>query len=109
MVLRGVNFKTDSDELTADSTGILDRVSNTLIAHPELKVEVAGHTDGDGDDTYNKALSQRRSETVMAYLVGKGVQAGNMTAMGYGEAQSLADNATPEGKAQNRRVELNRR
>jgi outer membrane protein OmpA-like peptidoglycan-associated protein len=106
IVLRGVNFKTDSDELTDTSTEILDRVANTLIANPTVVVEIAGHTDSDADEAYNKDLSQRRAETVMAYLTDKGVIADNLSAMGYGETQPIASNETSEGKAQNRRVEL---
>lgn len=109
IVLRGVNFKTDSDQLTDTSTEILDRVANTLIANPTVAVEIAGHTDSDADEAYNKDLSQRRAETVMAYLTDKGVVADNLTAMGYGEEQPVASNETAEGKAQNRRVELIRR
>ena len=109
IVLRGVNFRTDSAELTPESTAILDRVGATLVNHPELRVEVAGHTDADGDDAYNKDLSQRRAETVASYLSGLGVAADRMSAMGYGEEQPVADNATAAGRALNRRVELNRR
>lgn len=108
IVLRGVNFKTDSAELTSESLAILDGVSGTLVANPGIKVEVAGHTDSDGDDAYNKDLSQRRSESVVSYLAGKGVPAENMSAKGYGEEQPIAGNDSAEGKAQNRRVELNR-
>ncbi len=106
LVLRGVNFHTDSDKLTDESTAILDRVAKTLRDHPEIKVEVAGHTDSDGDAAYNKDLSQRRANTVMAYLASKGVKAENMTAKGYGEERAITTNDSVEGKAMNRRVEL---
>jgi outer membrane protein OmpA-like peptidoglycan-associated protein len=108
IVLSGVNFKTDSDELTAESLAILDGVSATLAANPDVRVMVAGHTDADGEAAYNKDLSQRRAQQVVAYLVEHGVQPDNLTAQGFGEEQPVADNDTPEGKAQNRRVELNR-
>jgi outer membrane protein OmpA-like peptidoglycan-associated protein len=108
IVLRGVNFKTDSDELTIESLTILDGVSATLSAHPQIRVTVAGHTDSDGDDSYNKDLSQRRAQSVVDYLVGHGVDAANLIAQGFGEEQPVASNDTAEGKAQNRRVELNR-
>ena len=108
IVLRGVNFKTDSAELTEQSLSILDGVSQTLAAHPEIKVMVAGHTDSDGEDAYNKDLSQRRAQSVVNYLSDNGVDRNNMIAKGFGEEQPVADNATSEGKAQNRRVELNR-
>lgn len=108
IVLRGVNFKTDSDELTPESLAILDGVSQTLAAHPDIRVVVAGHTDSDGEAAYNKDLSQRRAQAVVEYLAGQGVERNNMIAKGYGEEQPIADNDSAEGKAQNRRVELNR-
>jgi outer membrane protein OmpA-like peptidoglycan-associated protein len=108
IVLRGVNFKTDSDELTPESLSILDGVSATLSANPQIKVMVAGHTDSDGEDAYNKDLSQRRAQAVVTYLAGHGVDPANMIAKGFGEEQPIAGNDTAEGKAQNRRVELNR-
>jgi outer membrane protein OmpA-like peptidoglycan-associated protein len=108
IVLRGVNFLTNSDELTQESIAILDAVAGTLLQNPDLKLEVSGHTDSDGDDAYNKELSQRRAERVRVYLVEKGVRPGNLTAKGYGEEQPIASNDTAEGKALNRRVELNR-
>ena len=108
IVLRGVHFKTDSDELTDESLAILDGVSETLSAHPQIQVMVAGHTDSDGDDAYNKDLSQRRAQSVVNYLSSQGVDRNNMIAKGYGEEQPIATNDTTEGKAQNRRVELNR-
>ena len=108
IVLHGVNFHTDSDKLTDESIVILDGVSTTLNAHPELKLEVSGHTDSVAEDDYNKHLSQRRAERVREYLIGKGAAADNLTAKGYGEERPIASNETTEGKALNRRVELNR-
>lgn len=108
IVLRGVNFKTDSDELTAESLAILDGVATTLSANPQIKVMVAGHTDSDGEDAYNKDLSQRRAQSVVNYLSENGVDRDSLIAKGYGEEQPVAGNDTAEGKAQNRRVELNR-
>ena len=108
MILRGVNFHTNSDKLTDTSVEILDRVVNTLKAHPEVKLEVSGHTDSRGDDAYNKDLSERRAISVRRYLVDHGVLADNLTAKGYGEERPIASNDTKEGMAQNRRVELNR-
>ena len=69
---------------------------------------VAGHTDSDGDAAYNKDLSQRRAQSVVNYLTGQGVEGSNMIAKGFGEEQPIADNDSAEGKAANRRVELNR-
>lgn len=108
IVLRGVNFHTDSDRLTEASSAILDGVAATLVANPEIRLEVSGHTDSDGDDAYNKELSQRRAARVKSYLVEKGVRAGNLVARGYGEEQPITGNETASDKAQNRRVELSR-
>lgn len=106
IVLRGVNFHTDSDQLTDESLAILDGVAVTLTANPGIRVQVAGHTDDQGDDAYNKDLSQRRAATVVGYLVGKGVAGDNLQPAGYGEEQPVADNTTSVGRAENRRVEL---
>lgn len=108
IVLRGVNFETDSAKLTDESLAILDGVSATLSANPQIRVMVSGHTDSDGDDAYNKDLSQRRAQSVVDYLVSQGVDRNNMIAKGYGEEQPIAGNDDADGKAVNRRVELNR-
>lgn len=108
IVLHGVNFHTDSDKLTDESIVILDGVSTTLKLYPDLKLEVSGHTDSVAEDDYNKHLSQRRAERVREYLISKGAAADNLTARGYGEERPIASNETAEGKALNRRVELNR-
>lgn len=108
IVLRGVNFHTEWDRLTEESSAILDGVAATLVANPDIKLEVSGHTDSDGDDAYNKELSQRRAARVKSYLVEKGVAAGNLVARGYGEEQPITGNETASDKAQNRRVELSR-
>ena len=75
---------------------------------PEIRVEVAGHTDSVGNDGYNLKLSSQRADSVRAYLEGKGVAASRMTAKGYGEKNPIADNATEGGRDKNRRVELKR-
>jgi len=71
-------------------------------------LEVAGHTDAQGDRDYNQHLSQQRAEAVRDYLVAHGVNADNITARGFGSRQPLADNSTREGLLKNRRVELRR-
>ncbi len=106
IVLRGVNFLTDSDQLTEQSLTILDGVAATLTANPDIRVQVTGHTDSQGEDVYNKDLSQRRAASVVNYLVGKGVASDNLQPAGFGEEQPVADNGTAEGRAKNRRVEL---
>jgi PKD repeat protein len=108
IVLQGVNFQWNKAVLLEESKQILDRVAESLIAHPDVNIEVGGHCDSDGSDAYNLKLSQRRAGAVRDYLIKKGVPASRMTAKGYGESQPISDNATPEGKAMNRRVELKR-
>lgn len=104
--LPGVEFEHDSDRLTASSRQTLDDAAATLQKHPDILVEVAGHTDSSGSDAYNQHLSEQRALAVMAFLADAGVDKGRMTVRGYGESEPLADNATPEGRAENRRVEL---
>jgi OOP family OmpA-OmpF porin len=78
------------------------------MAHPELgNIEVAGHTDSDGNDAYNMDLSQRRVNSVVKYLADKGVDTTRLVAHGYGETRPIASNKTKTGKAENRRVEFN--
>ncbi len=104
--LPGVNFELNSARLTEGSIRVLDDAAATLKKHSDLKVTVAGHTDSSGDAGYNQQLSQRRAESVMRFLVSKGVDAGRLNAKGYGEANPIADNSTREGRAKNRRVVL---
>jgi OOP family OmpA-OmpF porin len=83
-------------------------VAAGLKDHPDVRVEVAGHTDSSGSDKHNQALSQWRAESVRDYLVRMGVPATQIQARGYGESQPVAENTTAPGKARNRRVELRR-
>ncbi len=104
--LPGVQFELNSANLKADTTAILDTAAATLRLNSDLKVEVAGHTDSQGAESYNQTLSQQRADAVRQYLISNGASADMLTARGYGEAQPVADNGTREGRAQNRRVEL---
>lgn len=104
--LDGVTFEFDRARLRPDSLVILQGQAETLLRYPDMKVEVAGHTDSDGSDDYNLQLSQRRADAVRDYLVSLDVPAGQITARGYGEAEPVKDNETDEGKEFNRRVEL---
>jgi OmpA-OmpF porin, OOP family len=106
VVLKGVNFATNSAQLTSSSTGVLDEVASTLVKRSDIRAEVAGHTDDRGDANYNRSLSQRRAESVRSYRVSKGVDASRLTARGYGEDSPIADNKSDKGRAENRRVEL---
>ncbi|MEZ5459379.1 MAG: OmpA family protein [Steroidobacteraceae bacterium] len=103
--LPGVVFETNKAELVDSSTASLNDAVATLKRYPDIKVEVAGHTDSVGSDAYNRRLSQSRAETVLAYLKNAGVT-NELTARGYGERQPIADNKTEEGRQANRRVVL---
>ncbi|MFP4013168.1 MAG: OmpA family protein [Chitinispirillaceae bacterium] len=106
MILRGVNFKTASSELLEDSYYVLEQVYHSLEAFPNLNVEIAGHTDDQGNDDYNMALSYNRAKAVMTFLVDRGIPQERIVARGYGEERPIASNDTPEGRATNRRVEV---
>jgi outer membrane protein OmpA-like peptidoglycan-associated protein len=84
----------------------LAKVSGILQAYPGLKVQVEGYTDSVGSDQYNQKLSENRADAVRDFLVTQGVQTDNISATGYGKAKPVADNATAQGRAQNRRVNL---
>jgi OOP family OmpA-OmpF porin len=104
--LVGVNFEFDSARLTSSSTSKLNDALKILQRHKDLKVEIAGHTDSQGSESYNQGLSERRAQAVADYLIGKGANAANITVKGYGESQPVADNGTDAGRAANRRVEF---
>lgn len=106
LVLRGVNFETSRSRLTQDSYATLDLVAASLLEYPDVRIEIAGHTDATGTDAINNPLSLARARSVMAYLARKGVPPERMEARGYGSTQPVATNATRAGRAQNRRVEL---
>ena len=106
LVLEGVNFDNDQATLKADALAILDQAADSLKQWGDTKVEVAGHTDYRSSDAYNMSLSQRRADAVRTYLIGKGVAANRLTAMGYGESSPVAGNDTETGRYKNRRVEL---
>jgi OOP family OmpA-OmpF porin len=104
--LEGVEFGSDSDELNAVSKSILDGHAIELARHPDMKVEIAGHTSSTGPAEYNQNLSERRARSVADYLISTGLAADRFSVRGYGESEPIADNATREGRAKNRRVEL---
>jgi OOP family OmpA-OmpF porin len=107
IVLMGVRFKLNKDELTVQSKAILDSVAGSLIARRDVtSLMVVGHTDSTGEADYNLSLSEKRAESVMAYLVSQGVDSGVLSSKGMGESVPIADNATAEGRKKNRRVEL---
>lgn len=104
--LNNIYFDFDKYELQSGSYVELDRVYKFLSDNPEVKIEISAHTDSKGADDYNLNLSQKRAESVVGYLVSKGIDGSRLTAVGYGEANPVGDNETEEGRAANRRVEM---
>ena len=105
-ILNGVNFNTDSADLTDESMLILNDVSDTLGRCGQKQVKVTAHTDSIGTEDYNKTLSTKRAVSVVKYLVEQGVQLDRFEARAFGETQPVASNDTVEGRSRNRRVEL---
>ena len=106
-ITQQINFETGSATITgAISFEILDEVSTILIRNPDMALRIEGHTDSQGSASYNLRLSQDRADSVRAYLIGQGVDPGRLEAVGFGEETPIADNATEDGRAANRRVEF---
>jgi len=101
-----VTFAFDSADVSAQFYPVLDSVGKVLNEFDQTFIEVAGHTDSVGTDSYNQALSERRASSVAAYLRSRQVRADRLIAIGVGERFPIADNNTDTGRAQNRRVEL---
>lgn len=101
-----VNFATDKADILPDSQPQIAQVVALLAQDPALALAVNGYTDNSGDAAHNKVLSEGRAKAVVAALVAQGIAAQRLTAAGYGDADPVADNASEQGKAQNRRVEL---
>ena len=106
-LLKGsTTFASNDAELSAEGIELLDEAIEILRASPAARLIVEGHTDDAGSAAANLALSQQRADAVVAYLVSGGIEAGRLTAIGYGEERPIADNVTDEGRAQNRRIEF---
>ncbi len=101
-----IHFDVNSSSVKDDSRAILADLAGVLKNYPEDVIVVAGHTDSDGTSDYNMSLSEMRAQSVADVLMSNGVPRGSIEAHGYGETQPVASNDTPDGKAQNRRVEL---
>lgn len=102
-----IQFAFNAAEILPASDSLLGEIATTLKDHEEIKkIGIQGHTDSDGEDSYNKDLSQRRATAVLNWLKSHGVEQKRLQAKGFGESQPVADNSTPEGKEKNRRVEF---
>ena len=101
-----IRFESGKADIVADSAGLLDRLIETALRCPTANIEIAGHTDADGEEPANQALSEKRAQAVTDYLVKAGLPANRFSAVGYGSTQPIAGNDTDEGKAQNRRIDF---
>lgn len=106
LALQNINFETGAAKLTAESRYELDNLVTAMTAYPKMTIQVAGHTDNVGDPAANKTLSEQRAASVAKFLTDRGIGAGRIRAIGYGDTKPLADNDTEENRAKNRRTEF---
>src|SRR5207248_3551213 len=102
----GINFDTGKATIQADSGAVLQQIAALMQQNPALKLRVEGHTDNVGAAAANQTLSQKRAQSVVAWLTAHGVAATRLAAAGFGATKPGADNSTEDGRAKNRRVEL---
>jgi outer membrane protein OmpA-like peptidoglycan-associated protein len=101
-----VRFEYDKSDLTAQAKANLDKLVNVFNEYPDTDILVVGFTDSKGSDAYNQGLSERRANSVVAYLKSKGISSSRLSSIGQGESNPRGDNETEAGRAQNRRVEF---
>jgi outer membrane protein OmpA-like peptidoglycan-associated protein len=104
-----INFDTDKATLRPDAQPTIEEINKLLSADPALKLSIEGHTDNTGAPAHNQQLSTARARSVLGALVGLGVDPARLQSKGFGQDKPLADNATEDGRAKNRRVELVKR
>ena len=101
-----INFDTGKSDIKPESMPIIDQIAALMKAHADLKISIEGHTDNVGTPASNKTLSEQRAKSVMNAVVQKGIAAGQMSAVGWGQDKPIADNRSEDGRAKNRRVEI---
>ena len=106
LVLQNIQFEFNSSALTEDSQSGIQMLADFLGRNPELRVELAGHTDDVGNAAYNQKLSSERAEVVREALVAKGIDPNRLTAKGYGSSKPIYPNDNDEHRAINRRTEM---
>ena len=106
IVTHGINFDIDKADIRPESMGTLNMIVQVMKDNPDLKFEVDGHTDNSGTPAHNLSLSQQRADAVKDQLVKMGIDAARLGSKGFGDSKPISDNSSPEGKANNRRVEF---
>jgi len=106
LILNNVNFDFNSAQLTSESETILEQAVTVLKQNTGVSVNIEGHTDSRGAESYNQQLSEKRAASVRDYLISRGVDASNLNSVGKGENSPLASNDTKDGRSKNRRVEF---
>jgi outer membrane protein OmpA-like peptidoglycan-associated protein len=106
LTFANIYFDSGSSTIKASSYGVLDEIVALLQQNPDVNVEIVGHTDSDGSESSNQTLSEQRAQSVANYLTQRGIPASRLSTSGRGETSPVATNSTPEGKAQNRRIEF---
>ncbi len=106
IIVNGIKFDVNKATLKPESMGPINRIYKLMVKNPELKFSVEGHTDSDGSDEFNLKLSKERAKTVMNKLIEMGIDKSRLKYTGFGESKPIDNNSTPEGKANNRRVEF---
>lgn len=106
VVVDNIHFDFDKWYIRKDSINILNKLVEMMKANPQLKVEVWGHTDSTGDDTYNQKLSEKRADAVCDYIIKHGISPERISSKGFGETKPIASNETKEGRQRNRRTEF---
>ena len=101
-----IEFESGGDRITEDSASTLDQIANFLSSNPNVRIQIIGHTDSDGDEVANLNLSTLRAEAVRSQLVARGIDPERLLTLGYGEYDPVSDNITQEGKKRNRRIEF---
>lgn len=106
IIANGIRFDVNKATIKPESMGVINEIVKLMKDHPEINFSVEGHTDSDGETAFNQSLSEKRAEAVMAEMVRLGIDGSRLSSRGFGESAPIDTNTTPEGKANNRRVEF---
>ena len=106
IVTTGIKFASGKSDIKPESMGVINKIVELMNQHPEVNFSIEGHTDSDGDEALNQTLSEKRAEAIKAEFVRLGISDNRLKTKGFGESNPVDENSTPEGKANNRRVEF---